>query len=445
MVRLRFAPSPTGYLHPGNARTAILNYLMAKKHGGQFLLRLDDTDTARVKPEFIEGIKQDMSWLGLQWDEIDSQSDHRTEYEQVKEKLIASGRLYPCYETTDELEIMRKTLLGRGKPPIYNRQALDISRETLATYKAENRPCHYRFKLDRENVSWEDGVRGLVNVDTHHMSDPVLIRESGDPTYLLCTAVDDIRHAITHIFRGEDHVTNTAVNIQLLKALDNDPEAFTFAHFPLISGAQGEGLSKRDGSLSIRNLRDDGFEPMALNSILGAIGTQNAMQVFDCMDDLVRQFDLGNFGRATAKFDINNVALINKKIVHTMSFESAKPRLKNYPNVDAQFWERTKANLEKVRDISHWVDSCLGTITPIHVDTEFLSIACGLLPENGWDDDTWNTWISALKSHTGRKGKDLFKPIRLALTGEEHGPELKNLFLLIGREKVTKRLKGEAA
>ncbi|USO01905.1 MAG: glutamate--tRNA ligase [Alphaproteobacteria bacterium] len=440
--RLRFAPSPTGYLHPGNARTALLNYLMVRKHKGTLLLRLDDTDTARSKPEFVDAIKEDLTWLGIQWDDTDCQSAHMADYMATKTTLVSSGHLYPCYETPEELEIMRKTLLARGKPPLYNRRALELSAPEIATYKAEGRIPHWRFKLNRLPVTWEDAVRGTITLDTQHISDPVMIRESGDPTYLLCTAVDDIRHSITHIFRGEDHVTNTAINIQLLEALGADPSAFSFAHFPLISGALGEGFSKRDGSLSLRSLRAEGYEPMAINSVLGTIGTSDAMQVFTDMATLASQFDLSHFGRSTAKFDKANVTLINKKIVHGLSFAEAKKHLVAYPAVDEDFWERTKANLDKISDIKHWVDSCLGTITPCISDSDFLKTAHDLLPPVGWDEETWDTWVMHLKKHTQRKGKDLFMPIRLALTGEEHGPELKNMFLLIGRKKVSERLMG---
>lgn len=445
MVRLRFAPSPTGFLHAGNVYTALRNFLMAKKHNGEFILRMDDTDHVRSKQEFVDGIQEDLSWLGMNWDHLDFQSHHLAEYADVAEKLKASGRLYACYETPEELEIMRKSLLSRGKPPIYNRQALKLTSEDHARLQSEGKKPHWRFFLNEKPVIWDDLIRGEVRIDATNISDPILIRENGDPVYLLCTAVDDLRHKITHIFRGEDHVTNTSINIQILEALDTNPEDFQFAHFPLIADISGEGFSKRTDSFRIRVLRDQGFEPMAINSVLATIGTADAMHHFMDMDTLVQAFDIKKFSKSTAKFGLDDVAILNKKIVHHMSFQQAREKLKSYPEVTEDFWNRVHTNLEKISDIEHWVKSCLYPIQPVITDVPFLFQAKAALENLNWDNDTWSLWLHTIKTSSGKKGRDLFMPIRLALTAEEHGPELKDLFMLIGKERVLARLEGKTA
>lgn len=439
MIRLRFAPSPTGYLHAGNIYTALRNYLMARKSKGQFILRIDDTDHSRSKQEYVDALQEDLLWLGLHWDILDFQSHHMDEYRQAAEKLKSSGRLYACYETPEELQIMRKSLLSRGKPPIYNRQALQLTSADHERLQSEGKMPHWRFKLSDDAVIWNDLIRGEVRIDTTNISDPVLIRENGDPVYLLCTAVDDVRHGITHIFRGEDHVTNTSINIQLLEALGVNPQQFQFAHFPLIADISGEGFSKRNDSFRIRTLREQGFEPMAINSILGTIGTAEAMHPHMSMDTLIQSFDITKFSKSTAKFNLEDVDIINRKIVHQLKFDDVKDRLKEYPQVNEIFWNAVHTNLDRVQDIQHWVKSCLSPIQPIITDKEFLELAANILKETPWTEHVWTEWINKVKEKSGRKGKELFKPIRLALTGEEHGPELKDLFMLIGAERVIAR------
>lgn len=445
MVRLRFAPSPTGYLHAGNVYTALRNFLMARKHNGEFFLRMDDTDLQRSKQEYVDGIQEDLKWLGLSWDHLDFQSHHLAEYADVAEKLKAAGRLYACYETPEELEIMRKSLLSRGKPPIYNRQALKLTAEDHQRFLGEGKKPHWRFRLSDKVVFWNDLIRGEVRIDTSNISDPILIRESGDPVYLLCTAVDDLRHQITHIFRGEDHVTNTSINIQILEALGAHPEQFHFAHFPLIADISGEGFSKRTDSFRIRTLRDQGLEPMAVNSVLGMIGTADSMHPFVHMQELVQAFDISKYSKATAKFSLDDVALLNKKIVHQLTFADVQNQLKEFPEITEDFWNRVRPNLEKVQDIAHWVKNCLHPIQPQVTDPDLLHKGHALLQNMEWGEETWSQWISKLKDVSGKKGKELFMPIRLALTSEEHGPELKDLFMLIGKERVLARLSGEKA
>lgn len=445
MMRLRFAPSPTGYLHAGNIYTALRNFLMARKHNGTFILRIDDTDHQRSKQEFVDGIREDLTWLGITWDMLDFQSHHLSEYAEVAERLRSSGRLYACYETPEDLEVMRKSLLSRGKPPIYNRQALNLTPHDHQRLQEEGRRPHWRFRLNDQAVVWNDCVRGEVRIDTSNISDPILIRENGDPVYLLCTAVDDVRHQITHIFRGEDHVTNTSINIQILEALGADPAQFQFAHFPLISDISGEGFSKRTDSFRIRYLRDQGLQPMAINSVLGLLGTSDSMHPFVEMKDLVDVFDLSQYSKSTAKFSMEDVYLLNKKIVHQLSFESVRDQLKGFPEIDENFWNRVRPNLEKVSDIEHWVRSCLHPLQPQITDKDLLEQGKKALESLPWNDETWAAWIHSLKTTSGKKGKDLFMPIRLALTAEEHGPELKDLFMLMGKDRVLARLSGITA
>jgi glutamyl-tRNA synthetase len=445
-VAVRFAPSPTGMLHVGNIRLALINWLFARSQGGSFLLRLDDTDIERSTAEFAAGIERDLGWLGLDWDRFARQSDRLDRYHLAMEALKRSGRLYPCYETAEELSLKRKSLLGRSLPPIYDRSALKLSDEDRARLEAEGRKPHWRFLLRHDPVEWDDLVRGPQHFHGRDLSDPVLIREDGRILYTLSSIVDDIELGITHVIRGEDHVANTAVQIQLWQALDGPVP--TFAHLPLLSDATGAALSKRLGSIGISHLRDEeGVEPMAINSLLAKLGTSDAIEARLTLSELVAEFDMAKVSRGAPKFDPEELKRLNARVLHATPFEAIAVRLaaKGYAGVDEVFWNAVRANLSRLDDIAEWWHVAREPIQPVIEDPEFAAAAASLLPPEPWDDTTWGAWTNAVKTATGRKGKALFMPLRQALTGLDHGPELKNLLPLIGRERASARLAGQVS
>lgn len=435
-VFVRFAPSPTGYLHVGNVRTALVNWLFSQKMGGRFLLRIDDTDTQRSRHEYVDGIREDLRWLGITWDAEERQSDHFARYELAKQTLTAKGRLYACYETPEELDIQRKMLASRGLPPIYNRAALTLSDEQKAKFESEGRSPHYRFLLNDDELAWDDLIRGQTHFKATHMSDPVLIREDGVPLYTLASVVDDGEMGITHVIRGEDHVSNSAVQIQLYKALGFDVPQF--AHMALLKTREGE-MSKRLGGNDIRALRDADILPMAVNCLLARIGTSDAVEPFADMAPLVESFDFSKFGRAPAHYDMTELEKLNEKLLHQLPFDAVKDRI---DFADEAFWLSIRANVKSLPEVRQWWDIISGAIAsrPSEEDAPFLRSAIDTLPAEPWDETTYDAWLTALKPATGRKGKALFLPLRLALTGLDHGPELKKLLPLLGREKVVERL-----
>lgn len=443
-MRVRFAPSPTGLLHAGNARIAVLNWLMARQAGGIFLLRLDDTDSERSSQQFAEAIQEDLRWLGLEWDEFATQSQRMDRYDLAMERLKANGRLYACYETPDELGLKRKIALQAGRPPLYDREALKLTEEEKAAFEAEGRKPHWRFKLLPEQIAWNDLVRGPVFFEGEHLSDPVLIRGDGRPLFTLTSVVDDIELDVTHVLRGEDHVSNTAVQVQLFEALGGVVPAF--AHISLMVGVDGQGLSKRLGSLSLRSLREEeGLEAMALNSYLARLGTPDPIEIRQEPAELTEVFDLARFGRATPRFDPIELATLNAKLLHEASFEKVAGRLPD--GFDRALWDVVRPNLEKLADARSWLQISKGPLTPLieEEDEEFLYQASKLLPPEPWDRETWPALIKTLKTETGRKGKRLFMPLRKALTARSHGPELADFLPLIGRDRAAARLRGETA
>jgi glutamyl-tRNA synthetase len=444
-ILVRFAPSPTGRLHVGNIYVALNNWLFAKQHGGRFLLRLDDTDRERSTQEFADAIQVDLSWLGLAWDDFTRQSERIATYDVAAARLRQSGHLYACYETAEELALRRKVQLSQGKPPVYDRAALSLTDDDRAKLEAEGRRPHWRFKLEARRVEWSDLVRGPQHIDESSQSDPILIREDGTYLYTLPSVVDDIELKVSHVIRGNDHVTNTATQIQIYEALG--ASAPGFAHLPLLVDASGEGLSKRIGSLSIQQLREEGLEPMAINSYLAYIGSGTAGEPARSLNELIVAHDLAKFGKTSPRFDLQELRQLNARLLHALDFAAAAPQLAaiGYPQVDSRLWDAARGNLEKLGDIALWQRICRSEIAPVVADSGFASKAGELLPQEPWDADTWRTWTDAVKQSTGKKGKDLFMPLRLALTGVEHGPELKVLLPLIGRERALKRLRGETA
>ena len=442
-VKVRFAPSPTGRLHVGNVRTALVNWLFAKGQGGAFVLRIDDTDLERSTKEFESGIETDLQWLGLTWDERYNQSERFDRYEEAAARLKAAGRLYPCYETSDELDRRRKVQLSRGLPPIYDRAALDLTDADKAKLEAEGRRPHWRFKLEGKRVAWEDLARGHAEVDTASMSDPVLIREDGLFLYTLPSVVDDIDMKITHVIRGEDHVTNTGAQIEIFEALG--AKAPGFAHMPLLVGADGAALSKRLGSLSIADMRDQGYEPIAITSHLGRIGTSDPLEVADSVEALGQSFAFSKMGRSPARYDTADLDRLNAQALHGIAYDEARARLAAMDcDLGQGFWDAVRPNLGKFADVRDFARLVNGPVTPIIADPAFAAAALELLPaEIGADG--WSVWTGAVKEKTGAKGKALFMPLRQAVTGMEHGPDMAALLPLIDRDRIVRRLKGETA
>jgi glutamyl-tRNA synthetase len=441
---VRFAPSPTGKLHVGNIRAALTNYLFARKTGGNFLLRLDDTDTERSTEENAQGIFADLAWLGLKHDLFAQQSERSAAYEAAADKLRTAGRLYPAYETPDELERRRKRQLAQHKPPVYDRAALSLTDEQRAELEAKGRKPHWRFKLSGKNVEFNDIIRGPVRIETASLSDPVLIREDGRFLYTLPSVVDDIDMKITHVIRGEDHVTNTGVQIEIFEALGAPVPAF--AHFSMLVGAGGEALSKRLGSLSIEGLREEGIEPQAINSLLAKLGTSDPVIPRASLEELITDFDLAKFSRAPAHFDPNDLKALNHKLLHTMSFDAVAEDLRRLGvGGGAAFWNAIHDNIELLNEARGWWRVVEGPIEPVIEDATLAAAARELLPNAPFTDETWGAWTAAVSAKTGAKGKALFRPLRLALTGQPHGPEMRKLLPLIGPERAAKRLAGQAA
>ncbi len=438
---VRFAPSPTGRIHIGNARTAMLNYFFARKHGGTFILRFDDTDAERSTEEYALGIEVDLAWLGVEPDRKFRQSERFALYDAAAERLRREGRLYPCYETQEELERRRRLQIARGAPPVYDRAALNLSAEERAALDAEGRRPHWRFKLDPETVHWRDLVRGECHIDCASLSDPVLIREDGSYLYTLPSVVDDHDSGVTHIIRGEDHVTNTAVQIQLFEALGG--RAPQFAHHNLLIGADGQGLSKRTGALSIAGLREAGVETLAVAAMAALTGSSIAVQPVHSLPELAGLFDLSAISHSSARFDGEELKALSQRVLHGLSYEAVRDRLEALDIVGHKaepLWLCARGNLEIFADISDWWAVVEGEIEPHALEAEFARAAAEKLPPEPWDETTWGAWTGALKQATGRKGRDLFHPLRLALTGREAGPELAKLLPLIGRHRAAARL-----
>lgn len=437
---VRFAPSPTGLLHVGNIRAALFNWLFARRHGGTFILRLDDTDRQRSRPEFETAIERDLAWLGLDWARKEKQSDRLAHYDAARDRLIASGRLYPCYETPEELEFRRKRLLAQGRPPVYDRAALRLSDADRTRLEGEGRRPHWRFKLASEEVRWDDLVRGPQHIDEASQSDPVLVRADGTYLYSFTSVVDDIAFGITHVIRGEDHVTNSGAQIQMFGALDAAVPAF--GHLPLLVDATGGSLSKRTGALAVADLRERGTEALALCALLARLGTADPVEPATSLEALVATVDFARVGRAAARFSEEELAQLNARTLHILPYETVRARLPE--RLGEAFWLAVRGNLVTLADTAGWADVVRGPIEPKIEDAGFLTLAAAQLPAEPWDDTTWKAWTSGLAA-AGRKGRALFHPLRLALTARETGPEMARLLPLIGRAKAEARLKGQPA
>ena len=434
MTTTRFAPSPTGYIHVGNLRTALMNYLIARKNGGSFILRIDDTDPERSKEEYVDAIKQDLEWLGLHWDRVERQSERLDRYHAAADELRANGRFYEAFETPVELDLKRKKQLNMGKPPVYDRAALALSDDEKANLRAERGDGVWRFKLDHERIEWADGILGDISIDAASVSDPVLIRGDGQFLYTLASVVDDTEMGVTHVVRGSDHVTNTATQIQIIKALGGSvPE---FAHHSLLTGPQGEALSKRLGTLALRDLRANGVQPFALLSLMARLGSSDPVELRTDMAELIEGFDINRFGAAPTKFDVEDLYPLTARFLHAQPLEAVRDHIDalGVPADQAEaFWTMARENITTLADLGGWWTLCRDGAEPLIADEdrEFISEAMTLLPEGPYDADSWGTWTKAVKEATGRKGKGLFMPLRKAVTGMERGPDMSVLLSLM--------------
>ncbi|WDQ97868.1 glutamate--tRNA ligase [Devosia sp. J2-20] len=440
MTIVRWAPSPTGRIHLGNARPALLNWFFARRNGGKYVLRMDDTDLARSTREFADGIEVDLAWLGITPDLLVRQSERTDLYDAARDRLIADGRLYPCYETAGELDRRRARARALGRPPIYDRAALKLTDEDRARLESEGRKPHWRFKLDRRPVQFEDLIKGPQTVNTASMSDPVLIREDGSYLYTLPSVVDDIDLAITHVIRGEDHVSNTGTQIEIIEALGGTVPIF--AHHNLLTDAQGQGFSKRLGSQSLADFRDEGYEALAVAIMASITGTSLPVEPYASLDEIAERLDFSMISHGSARFDPVELDGLNARLLHAMSYEDALHRLTSLGLEGEAIWLSLRDNLTKFNDIKDLAKLITGPVEPVIADEdrEFLALAKAMLPAEPWSIDTWSEWTGALKATTGRKGKALFLPLRLALTGRHDGPELKSLLPLVGRTGCLDRL-----
>lgn len=440
MTTTRFAPSPTGYIHVGNLRTALMNYLIARKAVGTFILRIDDTDPERSKEEYVDAIKQDLEWLGLSWDKVERQSERLDRYVAAADKLREIGRFYEAFETPTELDLKRKKQLNMGKPPVYDRAALALSDEDKAALRAERGDGVWRFKLDHQRIEWTDGILGDISIDAASVSDPVLIRGDGQFLYTLASVVDDTEMGVTHVVRGSDHVTNTATQIQIIEALGGTVPSF--AHHSLLTGPQGEALSKRLGTLALRDLREAGVKPMALLSLMARLGSSDPVELRSEMAELIEGFDINRFGAAPTKFDVEDLYPLTARHLQSLPAEAVSAELEAIgvpAEKQAAFWDVAKENITTLKDLAGWWQLCRDGAEPLVADEDkaFIAEAMALLPEGPYDADSWKSWTTAVKEATGRKGKGLFMPLRKAVTGMERGPDMSALLALM--EKVRAR------
>ena len=439
-ITTRFAPSPTGLLHLGNIRTALINWLYARTNNGKFILRIDDTDLERSKDEYASKIKYDLEWLGIDFDETFNQSSRFEVYKARFDILVDQGRVYPCYETPEELERKRKLQMASGGKPVYDRSALALTDQQKKEFKDEGRKPHWRFLMNSKRVQWDDILKGQVDIDLLSLSDPVVYREDGVPLYTFSSVVDDIDFNITNVIRGDDHTSNTAVQIELINAMDTNK--IVFAHHALLTASSGDKLSKRDNVISIESFREKNIDPLAILSLLATIGTSNSIELKSNISQIIEEFRIKTISTSPGKIEIDLLNALNKKIVQNYEFSEIKDRLfKVDERIDEKFWNTVKGNLETVENIQSWTDIVFNSDSIEPNDKEFIKTALEVMPPDPWSDETWDEWTGKVKELTGRKGKELFLPLREAFTGLSHGPEMKKLIQLLGRDKILERVK----
>ncbi len=437
MTVTRFAPSPTGFIHVGNLRTALMNHLIAKKAGGTFILRIDDTDPERSKQEYVDAIQEDLEWLGLTWDKIEYQSSRLDRYAAAADELRANGRFYEAFETPTELDLKRKKQLNMHLPPVYDRAALNLSDEEKDKLRAERGQGVWRFKLDHERIEWTDGILGDLSIDAASVSDPVLIRQDGQVLYTIASVVDDTDMGVTHVVRGSDHVTNTATQIQIMAALGHS--APSFAHHSLLTGPQGEALSKRLGTLALRDLREAGVQPMALLSQMARLGSSQPVELCESIDELAAGFDLDHFGSAPTKFDVEDLYPLTARYLHGLPLAAVADQVAELgvpADLAEGFWNVARANITTLKDLPGWWELFRDGATPLvdDEDRDFVAQAFDMLPDPPYSAETWSEWTKAVKEATGRKGKGLFMPLRKAVTGLQRGPEMADVMTLLQKK-----------
>jgi glutamyl-tRNA synthetase len=438
---VRFAPSPTGYIHIGNTRIAIINYLLAKSLNGKFILRIDDTDQNRCKQEYIDGLMENLEWLDIKHEEVFNQSKKVDIYNNIIKKMVEDGSVYECFETPLELEYKKKLQLSKGRPPIYDRSSLRLTSEEKLKLKSEGKKPHYRFKIENSLIEFNDMIKGNISFKGENISDPVIIREDGTFLYILTSVIDDIEKNITHIVRGEDHLVNTAIQIQMFKYFN--AKIPMFAHLPLISAMDGSFFSKRDGSLSIFDLKKNGYHPMAIINYLFSQGLSEVNKVYENMDEIIKIFDITKYNKATAKFDMGKLKQINRHLFQNINFIEVQKLLKEVSSFDVSehFFEKIKYNLDELVEINQWIEICYKEIQTKNLNNAIIKSAIKNFPIEDFNEKTWNTWMEKIKNDTNIKGKDLFITMRVAITNMEKGPEMKDLLLLIDKNIVLTRLK----
>ena len=440
-MKCRFAPSPTGLLHVGNARSAVLNWAFAKKNNGSFILRIDDTDQTRSSKEFENKIKENLSWLGLDWNKTFNQSERTNLYNSNIEKLKNDGRLYPCFETAEELSLKKKSLLSSGKPPIYDRSSLSLGKEEINEKINSGLKPHWRFRLEDGIIHWNDLIKDQVKFDSKYLSDPILIREDGSLLYHLPSVIDDIDEGITHIIRGEDHITNTAFHIQIFNALDAHPPHF--AHHPFLTDQEGKGFGKRIGSLSIENLRSEGFEDISIINYLLNIGSSEDIKPETKLQNIISNFDIKNISNSSAKFSDHVLKSLNSDLLKIYNYEDIKSKFESLDNkIDSKkLWKFSQHNIEFFKDIENWLSTVeiIIDIEKYDIPDALIAAAIECIPADPFSYETWDSWTKSINAKTGLKGKALYMPLRVILTGKEKGPELKNFLPLLDKETLLRK------
>ena len=435
----RFAPSPTGLIHIGNARSAVLNWAYINNKKGNFILRIDDTDLERSKKEYEEKIKRDLSWLGISWNKSFNQSDRKKIYDQSIEKLKKDNRLYPCFESQEELSLKKKSQLTSGKPPIYDRSSLDLTETEIKNLLQSGKKPHWRFKLENKTIEWNDLIKGKVSFESKNLSDPVLIREDETLLYHLPSVIDDIEEGVSEIIRGEDHISNTAFHIQIFEALNATIP--TFGHHPFLTDENGKGFGKRLGSLSIEKLRDTGFESLTILNYLLSVGTSSNISSETDVTKLINNYNISNISNSSPKFSIEVLKLLNKEILQKYTYSDVKNKFLDLGiHADNDFWIFVKNNINFFSECLEWYNIIKTEKSFYTEDKEFLKDAADLLPKEPYTIDSWDEWILEINKKTGKKGKDLFMPLRMALTGKAKGPELKFLLPLLTKNNIMKKL-----
>ncbi len=442
MIKLRFAPSPTGNLHVGNFRTALINFLYAKKHNGHFLLRLDDTDNERSKLEFEKSIKEDLIWANICWDSETKQSNRIDRYNDVLKVLIEKDFVYPCFETAEELSLKRKSQLSSGKPPVYDRASLNLSDFDKEEFCSKGLKPHYRFFLNHETIFWNDLIRGECKYNLSNVSDPILVREDGRFIYTLASVIDDVDLNITHIIRGEDHVTNSAAQLQIFDAMNAARPLM--GHLPLITDLKGEGLSKRIGSLSIKDLKKEEIESISLNSYLSNIGTSKNTELKKGINKIIEEFDISHFGRSPTKFNFDELNNINKKLIQQLDYKTFKSKFRDETQIlDENCWNIIKKNITSFKEVKEWNEIIFGKVTDNEIDKDVREVFFKTLPDGQFDENTWFNWSQKIKENLELKNNEIFKLMRKVLTNRMFGPEISELILILGRDKIIERLKSK--